>query len=50
MALPGRLNSWMGYSQTGRIVEWGIRVAVPGSLIGSGTTGVYPSLRESDTK
>jgi hypothetical protein len=41
MVLPGSLNSWMGYSQVGRAVEWGIRGAIPGSMIGSGVAGGY---------
>lgn len=41
LEVPGAFNSWMGYSSVGRGVEWGLRFAIPGSLLGAAIEGAF---------
>jgi RHS repeat-associated protein len=51
MVVPGRLNSWMGYSLgAGRTVEKAIKFAVPSSLAGGVVAGGYWGLQRDQWK
>jgi RHS repeat-associated protein len=49
MELPGGLNSWMGYSGAGRVVEGAIRAGVPGSLAAGAYLGVEQGLEKAES-